>query len=57
MEQLLQLEAITGGAELSYDPQLHQLLEEGLNQAERSRYVTPVTAKAKLLYRAKVSPI
>jgi len=49
MEQLLQqwgLEAIAPvGAELSYDPQLHQLLEGGLNQAKESRYVTPVTAR------------
>jgi len=47
MEQLLQqwgLEAIAPVGQ-NYDPQLHQLLEEGLNQAKESRYVTPVTAR------------
>jgi len=61
MEQLLQqwgLEAIAPvGAELSYDPQLHQLLGRAQpGERVKVRY-TGYCQGDKLLYRAKVSPI
>ena len=62
MEQLLQqwgVEAIAPvGAELSYDPQMHQLLEGTAQQGERVKVrYTGYRQGDKLLYRAKVSPI
>ena len=62
MEQLLQhwgVEAIASvGAELPYDPQLHQLLEgtAQIGEPVKVRY-TGYRQSDKLLYRAKVSPI
>jgi len=62
MEQLLQqwgVEAIAPvGAELPYDPQMHQLLEGTAQPGEsvKVRY-TGYRQGDKLLYRAKVSPI
>ncbi len=62
MEQLLQqwgIEAIAPvGAELPYDPQLHQLLEGAAQPGARVkvRYIG-YRQGDKLLYRAKVSPI
>lgn len=62
MEQLLQqwgVEAIAAvGAELPYDPQLHQLLEGTAQPGERVKVrYTGYRQGEKLLYRAKVSPI
>lgn len=62
MEQLLQqwgVEAIAPvGAELPYDPQLHQLLEGTAQPGERVKVrYTGYHQGDKLLYRAKVSPI
>ncbi|AVH72107.1 nucleotide exchange factor GrpE [Nostoc sp. 'Lobaria pulmonaria (5183) cyanobiont'] len=62
LEKLLQawgVEAIAPvGAELPYDPQLHQLLEGTAQPAEtvKVRY-TGYLQGGKLLYRAKVSPV
>lgn len=61
MEQLLQqwgVEAIAPvGAELPYDPQLHQLLEGTAQPGERVKVrYTGYRQGDKLLYRAKVSP-
>jgi molecular chaperone GrpE (heat shock protein) len=62
LEKLLQqwgVEAIAPvGAELPYDPQLHQLMEGTAQPGEtvKVRY-TGYSQGAKLLYRAKVSPI
>ena len=61
MEQLLQqwgVEAIAPvGAELPYDPQLHQLLEGNAQPGERVKVrYTGYRQGDKLLYRAKVSP-
>lgn len=62
MEQLLQqwgVEAIAAvGAELPYDPQMHQLLEGAAQPGARVkvRYIG-YRQGDKLLYRAKVSPI
>ena len=62
MEQLLQqwgVEALAPvGAELSYDPQMHQLLEGTVQPGERVKVrYTGYRQGDKLLYRAKVSPI
>ena len=62
MEQLLQqwgVEALAAvGAELSYDPQMHQLLEGTAQPGERVKVrYTGYRQGDKLLYRAKVSPI
>lgn len=62
MEQLLQqwgVEAIAPvGAEMPYDPQLHQLLEGTAQPGERVKVrYTGYRQGDKLLYRAKVSPI
>lgn len=62
MEQLLQqwgVEAIAPvGAELPYDPQLHQLLEGTAQPGERVKVrYTGYHQGDKLLYRAKVSPL
>ncbi|MBW4631396.1 MAG: nucleotide exchange factor GrpE [Iphinoe sp. HA4291-MV1] len=62
LEKLLQqwgVEAIASvGAELPYDPQLHQLIEGNsqLGQIVKVRY-TGYRQGDKLLYRAKVSPV
>jgi DNA-binding Xre family transcriptional regulator len=61
IEQLLQqweVEAIAPvGAELPYDPQLHQLLEGNAQPGERVKVrYTGYRQGDKLLYRAKVSP-
>lgn len=62
MEQLLQqwgVEALAPvGAELAYDPQMHQLLEGTAQLGERVKVrYTGYRQGDKLLYRAKVSPI
>jgi len=62
MEQLLQqwgVEAIAPvGAELPYNPQLHQLLEGTAQPGEKVKVrYTGYRQGEKLLYRAKVSPI
>ncbi|MBW4611806.1 MAG: nucleotide exchange factor GrpE [Desmonostoc vinosum HA7617-LM4] len=62
LEKLLQgwgVEAIASvGAEISYDPQIHQLMEGNVQPGEqvKVRY-TGYRQGEKLLYRAKVSPI
>lgn len=62
VEQLLQewgVEAIASvGAQIPYDPRLHQLMEGTVQPGElvRVRY-TGYQHKDKLLYRAKVSPV
>ena len=63
LEQLLQewgVEAIASvGSELPYDPQWHQLMDGAAQPGEmvRVRYTGYRVGGAKLLYRAKVSPI
>lgn len=63
VEQLLQewgVEAIASvGSELPYDPQWHQLMDGAAQPGEmvRVRYTGYRMGGAKLLYRAKVSPI
>jgi transcriptional regulator with XRE-family HTH domain len=62
IEQLLQkweVEAIAPvGAEVAYDPQLHQLLEGAAQPGEKVKVrYTGYHQGDKLLYRAKVSPI
>lgn len=62
IEQLLQkweVEAIAPvGAEVAYDPQLHQLLEGTAQPGEKVKVrYTGYHQRDKLLYRAKVSPI
>ena len=62
LEQLLQewgVEAIASvGAEIPYDPHLHQLMEGTAQPGEavRVRYIG-YRQSEKLLYRAKVSPV
>ncbi|MHC0064692.1 nucleotide exchange factor GrpE [Nostoc sp. UIC 10890] len=62
LEKLLQawgVEAIAPvGAELSYDPQLHQLMEGTAQPGEKVKVrYTGYLQGEKLLYRAKVSPV
>jgi molecular chaperone GrpE (heat shock protein) len=62
IEQLLQKweveEIAPVGAEVAYDPQLHQLLEGTAQPGEKVKVrYTGYHQGDKLLYRAKVSPI
>jgi DNA-binding Xre family transcriptional regulator len=62
VEQLIKswgLEAIAPvGAEVSYDPQIHQVMEGSAEQGDRVRVrYTGYRQGEKLLYRAKVSPV